>query len=450
MLLPLWSFAALTAAIASLFGMFLGRDKPLSWRAWKPIGAVLVFDVAAGIAALSVVSLIHRHMTSTPAIWPAVVAGIGGPALLRARTPKLLSNKIGDWRLFGALRALQIKAERDIDRICTAAETSRLDGIMAKLAGLSVGLAADWVSRYLSRADREDGADQGRRLQHKIRQVQDTLTDYATAEDIRKKTIVQILLDSEGYGAVRSLVQYAKSLEPKRLVSRRLAFRRRRVKALMNSLNLPSGFRVEALEGRVRIGYPDRHVDDELRGVAYRLKNALGKRAAVEGVYEGWIVLRPRLTRAERKACGAMISWLVTQLRACSACNDSVFQRDGVVLDPLTGLYASAALVISPRNVAVSPDALCGGAFSGSSVKLVGEVAIADSGDDDSCTYKRHMYAIARVLIYVILDASRRRITVYSSPTDGEYANSLSIPFGDPIQLPSPFLVSLDTKELLA
>jgi hypothetical protein len=448
MLVPLWGSSALIAGVASLFGMLLGREKALSWRAWRPILAVLVFDMAAGVGTLSVIWFTYQRVSVTPVFWPAVVAGVSGPAIIRARTPKALRKKIGDWRLFGALRELQQKAESDIDKISTGAETSRLEMTLSKLDSMTLDDTADWVIRYMGRSNRKGSTRPDRTRQKKIQQVQDTLLDHETSELLRKKTIVQILLDVEGYRAVRALVQKAKSVAPRPVFVRQYSVRRYSLEGLRRGLSLPPGYRVESLEGRIRIGYPDRHIDDELRRLASRLKDELGRHALVEGVYEGWIVLRSNPPRGSRRRCTTLISGLVDQLRECPAFQDLVFQRDGVVLDPNTGLYASAALVVSLRDAPPHEDAFCPNAFSGKAVKLAGDIAISGSGED-ARIYKRKMYAIAQVLIYLLLDLERRTITLYSEPVEGKYISSVSIAFGEAVRLPTPFDVELDTRKLV-
>lgn len=447
MFVPLWVNAGLVAFLASMFGMFLGRDKALSWRAWRPVLAVLTFDIAAGVGALPLVLLIYRQLTSTPTIWPAVIAGTCGPALLRARTPKSLRDKIGNWYFFGALRALQVKAENDIEKICVGAETSKLDATVAKLDVLSLSAVTDWAERYLVRARKRD-TPTARGRNRKVELLHEIAADDAASELVRKKTLVQVLLDEEGYRAVRALVQHARSMAPKRLLARRWLPGRYSLDGLVRGLTLPDGYRVEVLEGRVRIGHPDRRVDGDLRALADRLRDELGTRALVEGVYEGWIVVRGASSRHRLKLTNKAISKLIDQLKICPACHNLVFQRDGMVLDPGSGLYASAALVVSPRDAPPCDDAYCPNAFNGNSVKLVSEVAFVGPAEDVR-VYKYRTYALAQVLIYLLLDFERRRVTAHYDPVDGKYNSTVSADFGAPLSLPSPFNVDLNTAQLL-
>src|SRR6266567_8484821 len=453
MALPQWAYAALAAALASAFGMTLGRNKALSWRAWKPMLSVLIFDVAAGISASGVVTLVYHFTSNVPPIWSAVSSGIIGPGLLRARSPKFLSGKVADWRLFGALRELQEKAESDIDRICTGAETNRLDAVVSRLTGLTLEQIAEWVIRYISRSDRNDWMrrdavrkEEQRRRRRAAAQVQSVREDEATEEVVRRKTIVQILLDAEGYSAVHSLVLHARAANPKSLVRRRTFPRRSSLGALRKRLRLPTGFRVDALEGRIRIGHPDRRIDEELLDLAARLKAELGVSGEVEGVYEGWIVLRPMGSKKARRGCAQLVNRLVTGLQGVGAAESGlVYQREGVVSSGVFRVYATAALVVSVAGNAPSDAEFCDDAFDGGSVRLVGELAMSDD-EEDVRIYKAKMYAISGVLLYLLVDVKRHVVTLHSDPSSGKYERSNSVELGDMLTLPAPFGFDLDTS----
>ncbi|MGH3099086.1 MAG: Uma2 family endonuclease, partial [Streptosporangiales bacterium] len=57
-------------------------------------------------------------------------------------------------------------------------------------------------------------------------------------------------------------------------------------------------------------------------------------------------------------------------------------------------------------------------------------------------------YAHGPVPLYLLIDRVDpvgQRCTLYSEPSNGEYLRSVTSPFGEPVELPAPFDLSLDT-----
>jgi Uma2 family endonuclease len=57
-------------------------------------------------------------------------------------------------------------------------------------------------------------------------------------------------------------------------------------------------------------------------------------------------------------------------------------------------------------------------------------------------------YAAADIPLYLLVDRDNNTVTVFSEPKDGRYHQSASYPWGDPVELPSPVDITLDTEEL--
>jgi len=60
--------------------------------------------------------------------------------------------------------------------------------------------------------------------------------------------------------------------------------------------------------------------------------------------------------------------------------------------------------------------------------------------------HKLRGYAVAGVPHYLLVDALRRTVTLYSSPVGESYASNVRVPFGASLHLPEPFDTDLDTS----
>lgn len=81
-------------------------------------------------------------------------------------------------------------------------------------------------------------------------------------------------------------------------------------------------------------------------------------------------------------------------------------------------------------------------------VELAVEV-ISKSEKARQITDKNGWYSVAGVRTLLVIDPRFGVWALYTHPRDGEYHGRLDGAFGDPIRLPEPFDVSLDTGSLL-
>jgi Uma2 family endonuclease len=82
-------------------------------------------------------------------------------------------------------------------------------------------------------------------------------------------------------------------------------------------------------------------------------------------------------------------------------------------------------------------------------VLLVAEVVSPSSGHDDR-EFKRDAYARGGVPLYLLIDPQKaeQAVTLFSDPRPDGYRSRTRAPFGDPITLPEPFGMVLDTAGL--
>lgn len=82
-------------------------------------------------------------------------------------------------------------------------------------------------------------------------------------------------------------------------------------------------------------------------------------------------------------------------------------------------------------------------------MSLVVEIVSQGNANDDRET-RRCEYATAGVPLYLMVDAYDRRgprVTLFSTPRDGDYDDRHTVEWGKPVELPEPFGFKLETSE---
>nr|WP_095874469.1 Uma2 family endonuclease [Streptomyces sp. TLI_235] len=79
-------------------------------------------------------------------------------------------------------------------------------------------------------------------------------------------------------------------------------------------------------------------------------------------------------------------------------------------------------------------------------VLLVFEITSSNPAKDREA--KRLGYAAAGIPCYLLIDRSDRSARLFTDPADGDYTAHVQVPFGKPLDLPTPFSFTLDTEPL--
>ncbi|MEU9120667.1 Uma2 family endonuclease [Streptomyces sp. NPDC048506] len=159
---------------------------------------------------------------------------------------------------------------------------------------------------------------------------------------------------------------------------------------------------------------------------------------------EGEIVVTPPPDNRHER----VFSKIVKQVLAKSHTDMDVSGNKGIQLSP-GGLY--------PKNYVI-PDAtfapstadlfgLPGNWVPSDAVALVVEVTSSKPHRDR--VTKRDAYARANIPLYLLVDREKSTITLFSEPSEGDYAGSISVPLGKPVPLPAPFSFDLETIDFL-
>ncbi|WP_017593200.1 Uma2 family endonuclease [Nocardiopsis potens] len=137
--------------------------------------------------------------------------------------------------------------------------------------------------------------------------------------------------------------------------------------------------------------------------------------------------------------------WIARQLYPVLPKEIAFHQGSGVVIadqarlrSPDIVLFNRAAMP-ERRGEGIDPD----------EVLLVAEIASKDNARDDR-EAKRVEYATAGIPLYLLIDGydpRGPRITLFSNPRGTDYSDSHAVEWGEPVDLPEPFDIKLDTSE---
>jgi Uma2 family endonuclease len=207
---------------------------------------------------------------------------------------------------------------------------------------------------------------------------------------------------------------------------------------LYSALSLPPGFRKELTYGCLRIGRPDRPVDDALLDLADRLATEVPD-IRFE-VYAGWIVVSgtPRIPH------NAAVYELTSLLFHISRERGWRQLQTVGVINRYTREYCIPDLVVAPRDAPEFNHALCG-----PGVLLVAEVTSEGTVKNDRGA-KVTFYGGAGVPAYLLIDCELNEVVLQTRPHNEGYRDTVTVAIGKELELPEPFGISIDTGRLLA
>lgn len=164
-----------------------------------------------------------------------------------------------------------------------------------------------------------------------------------------------------------------------------------------------------------------------------------GFRAEVVG---GHIVVSPWATRRHAQVVHRLLKQLFT---VADENGWEFYQSWAVHIPPLRGDKRLPDLMIASPD---SPEYDENQAY-GHGTLLVAEVVSKHSAEDDF-ENKPDEYARAEVPLLLIIDpeSDKHTVTLFSGPAEHGYENKLTVAAGDPLTLPEPFDVDLDTAAL--
>ncbi|MFF0294254.1 Uma2 family endonuclease [Kitasatospora sp. NPDC004614] len=127
--------------------------------------------------------------------------------------------------------------------------------------------------------------------------------------------------------------------------------------------------------------------------------------------------------------------------------NDKVHALDCVMGAGDLDLPGSSNWFIPDVAVVPTPLAKGSGALLPDQTLLVVEVTSDSNGDTDRVV-KRRRYAEYGAPLYLLIDRRDRACTLFSEPGPLGYTRAIGpLPFGEPVELPEPFGLRLDTSD---
>jgi Uma2 family endonuclease len=135
---------------------------------------------------------------------------------------------------------------------------------------------------------------------------------------------------------------------------------------------------------------------------------------------------------------------VVRQVIRSSATDMDFSGRNGLALpatEGSTGNHVVPDTTFTPRQARLFDDARSW--MDPQGVAMVTEVTSSRPVIDREA--KRLAYATAGIPLYLLVDRTRRHVTLFSEPSGGDYAHAVTVAFGGKLDLPEPFGFALDT-----
>lgn len=205
------SLSGLLAASLSFIELSNAKRKPLSVRATFYILLRLALD--AGVA-LCARALLVSHIINAPAwftgVWPALVAGLLGPAILRSQFRFLKQHNIttayGIADIFGRV---QKKFDGEIDDICSVAQATWINRrALPALRQIPLNEITQEACDYM----RSLGNAKTKKPTAHIQYINSVANDPDTEKDDKYRCIITYLLENDGRRIIKSLVTKGKTL----------------------------------------------------------------------------------------------------------------------------------------------------------------------------------------------------------------------------------------------
>ncbi|MGV9296609.1 hypothetical protein [Amycolatopsis sp. NPDC003676] len=205
------SAGSLSAAV-TVIELNSSLTKPLAYRRSGILGwlsARVGLDLLATLVAFVVVlPLVDRTGTWSGGLGGGIVAGLGGPVLLRVQLATRKSGKehsaLGLGRHYGRLRKIIDEALDDHGAVAQSAWLTTV--VMPKIVLLPLAEIEKFTCNYIRSADRFTDRDKDKHL----KAISTACADQATDEDERKRVIAQHMLDIGGRRIVTEMINASK------------------------------------------------------------------------------------------------------------------------------------------------------------------------------------------------------------------------------------------------
>lgn len=173
----------------------------------------VLIDLGTAIAAILILESALSGLDWFTGAWPALVAGLCGPALIRSQLAILGSGQ--EEKYYGpANRYSQLREwiDSSIDDIGSAVRSTRIsEKVIPRIKDIPLEELGDIIERYIKDLNRLPHEEKMRRIEY----THSTLQDEATSEKEKLSALVNMLLDVKAMRLIRRLEKDRKKLPVK-------------------------------------------------------------------------------------------------------------------------------------------------------------------------------------------------------------------------------------------
>ncbi|WP_424535944.1 Uma2 family endonuclease [Sphaerisporangium viridialbum] len=189
--------------------------------------------------------------------------------------------------------------------------------------------------------------------------------------------------------------------------------------------------------GEIRPDVPDDPV--ELEKIYYDLGSRFESTRKVELV-DGRVVVREMPTIEHARVVYRLLLQLIPMVMERGW---EILPDIAIFLGPQMDRYRPDATVVPADPPMWQPDEVYGHA-----THLIVEVVSKSSAHDDHIV-KPAKCAVAGIPLYLVIDTFERTARLLSHPRDGEYGMTTTVVLGEPLELPEPWGLTIDTGKLV-
>ncbi|MFJ9792716.1 Uma2 family endonuclease [Streptomyces globosus] len=153
-----------------------------------------------------------------------------------------------------------------------------------------------------------------------------------------------------------------------------------------------------------------------------------------------------RLVPPPHRHHNAIVDRVQRALYAVLSPDQGIYQTLGVHITPLDKLYVPDLVVVSSLLVE-DVEGEVSDPVDAAEAALVVEITSKNNADDDR-KKKLWAYAHAPVPVYLLIDrfdGHGPTVTLFTEPRSGAYGSAARFAFGEPVKLPAPFSLTLET-----
>ncbi len=210
--MPLWVDPILSGVLAaglSFLELVVSLRRTPTWRATHWIAIRLLFDVAAGSLAYGVLELAFGDVKWFTGLWPILIAGLSGPALLRSQLALFGSGleaaHFGPAVVFASLQRAIDRRIADLEAVEESRWKSR--EVIPKLVRIPLVEVERMIVDYLEYPGHLEG-DQSAHIQF----IKVTLADEASPVDVRCSAVVSRVLQLGGRRLIKEMIRNEKRM----------------------------------------------------------------------------------------------------------------------------------------------------------------------------------------------------------------------------------------------